>query len=539
MKGWVIAHSLDQVANGERAFVQQLGSPGPGRLTYSSVMTAAECEAIDFASYRDARSWCVKDGLDRTVMDGVSLGRAFEYTATETLVRHRRAALVLGKLLEDSRDKTVRLRGVGTEWWTMALALGADPIAEGRGLVASPDGGAHPTSPSRSCRLMARLAAIRPPKSPWLALMGAPLWTRPYHRILLRGSPAQLVDPGRGVLVCAIGLGTRTSSLWLADLDRKTRVPTLSDGAVASPSQEPLRAVENRFQALQVSIGAWAKAGRRIGRPGAVAVAAQDVLAPARAFLLGFQAAGGKVITLEHGVSGGYTELVSSVANTFAAWGEPQAAYTREASSAGLSVVSVGWARLETCAALPAPAGDDAWDLLHFSQPSEDLSAGNWPEDNLLAVQMVEEYARLHPNRRVAVKLHPASRLLGFSPPPIRHAQLVTADSLSLIRSARVVIVGRSTTGLEAMCVGRPVLQVPALGYIGASEFIRDSGAARMVESADELAAAMDRLLSDRSSYVDAIERGRAYARSFVQGFGQPGAAVKRLVELVAESRHS
>jgi glycosyltransferase involved in cell wall biosynthesis len=188
---------------------------------------------------------------------------------------------------------------------------------------------------------------------------------------------------------------------------------------------------------------------------------------------------------------------------------------------------------------LAPPTGGDAWDLLHFSQPSEDLSAGNWPEDNLLALKIVEDYARLHPARRVAIKLHPASWALGFRPPPIRHAHLVSTESLDLIRSARVVIVGRSTTGLEAMSLGRPVLQIPARGYIGPTEFIAESGAARQVESVEELATAMDQLLSDPTAYADEAERGRAYARSFIHGFGQPGAAVRALAALVGELRQS
>jgi len=539
VKGWVIAHSVDLVATGERAFVRQLSDPEPNRLTYSSLMSAQECEAIDLGAYRDARSWYVNQGLDTTVVDGVSLGRAFEYSATEILVRQHRAALVLRKLLADSAEKTVRLRGVGDEWQTMARALGAVPIAEGPGLVPSPTTGADLTPPSRSRRLAARLVGLRPPKNPWLVLVGWSAGARPYHRHLLRRASAQLVDPGSRALLYAMGQRARVTSIWLADLARHSPLATLSDSAVTSPEHEPLRAVEARFQMLEASLSAWADAGRRVGGSGVVAVVAQDVLPPQRAFLLGLRAAGGSVITLEHGLSGGYTEQVSPVADVLAAWGEPQAAYTRTASPPGLRVVAVGWPRLESAAAIAPPPGRDAWDLLHFSQPSEDLSAGNWPEEHLHALQMVEEYARLHPDRRVAIKLHPSSRTYGFVPPPVRHAQLVTAESLALISSARVVLVVRSTTGIEAMSLGRPVLQVPPRGYIGPTEFIGESGAARRVDSVEELATATEHLLSDRSAYGDAVERGRAYARSFIHGFGQPGVAVRRLADLVAELRHS
>lgn len=539
MKGWVIAHSVDLIATGERAFIQEFGDPDPERLTYSSLMNAQECQAIDQGAYREARSWYVNNGQDTTVVEGVSLGRAFEYNATEILIRHLRAALVLRKLLADSANTIVPLRGVGDEWWTMARALGVEPISEGPGVLPSPTLDAPLGRPSPTSRLLARIAGVRAPKNPSLVLVGSPRWALPYHRHLARRASIQFVNPGGRGLLEALRRRARITSIWLADLEQRHRAPIFSDSAVMSPELEPLRAVEARFQLLQASLASWANAGRRVGGPGVVAVAAQDTLPPERAFLLGLRAAGGSVITLVHGIGGAYTEEVWSVADVLAAWGEPQAAYHRAADQPGLRVVAVGWPRLESSAARLSPAGDDAWELLHFSQPSQDLSAGNWPEAHLHALRIVEEYARLNPRRRVAIKLHPGSEAFGFAPPPIRHAHLVTGESLALIRSARIVLVVRSTTGLEAMSLGRPVLQVPPRGYIGPSEFefIGASGAARRVDSVEELAAAMECLLSDRLAYADAVGRGRVYARSFIHGFGQPGAAVQRLAELVAELR--
>jgi hypothetical protein len=538
--GWVVAHSVDLVAAGERAFILQLGEAEPDRLTYSSLLNAQECQAIDQEAYRDARSWYVKNGRDETEVDGVSLGRAFEYSATETLVRHRRAALVLGKLLADSFDNTVRLRGVGDEWWSAARSLGAHPIAEGPGVVPSPTTGAH-TTPSRSGRVAARLACIRPPKNPSLVFVGAPRGAFPYHRHLLRRASAQLVNPSRRVLLHAMGHRARIRTIWLADLARNGRAPAVADPGVVSSGVESLLAVEARFQELQASLSSWANAGRLSGAPGVVAVAGQDVLPPERAFLLGLRAAGGRVITIEHGISGGYMEQVWSLSDVLAAWGEPQAAYHRAAGPAGLRVVAVGWPRLESPATVASPAGRDVWDLVHFSQPSEDLSAGGWPEANLHALNLVEAYARRHRDQRVAIKLHPASRATRFCPPAIRYAHLVTADSLALIRAARVVLVVGSTTGLEAMSLGRPVLQVPPRGYVGPAEFefLGESGAVRQVDSVDDLAAAMEQLVSDGAAYADAVERGLAYARLFITGFGQPGAAVQRLADLVAELQRS
>ena len=223
--------------------------------------------------------------------------------------------------------------------------------------------------------------------------------------------------------------------------------------------------------------------------------------------------------------------------DVLAVWGEPQAAYHRSAGPPGLRVEAVGWPRLESSVTLAPPTGDDAWDLLHFSQPSEDLSAGGWPEAHLHALQMVEDYARRHPHRRVAVKLHPSSRANGFAPPPIRHAHIVTAELLALIRSTRIVLVVSSTTGIEAMSLGRPVLQVPPRGYVGPNEFefIGESGAARRVDLVEALAAATEDLLSNTSAYGDAVESGRAvcslvhhWARATRRGRAASGRARRR-----------
>jgi hypothetical protein len=302
------------------------------------------------------------------------------------------------------------------------------------------------------------------------------------------------------------------------------------------PPEEPFQAaVQSRFEPLRESLESWTSVGRQAGKPGVVALASQDVLPPERAFLLGLQASGGRVITLEHGISGGYTQQVWSIADVLAAWGEPQAEYHRQAGPPGLRVEAVGWPRLESVG-LEESTDGQSWDLLHFSQPSEDLSAGGWPEAHLHALRLVDEYARLHPDQRVAIKLHPSSQANRFAPSPIEHAKLVTDASLALIRSSRVVLVVESTTGLEAMSLGRPVLQVPPRGYVGATEFIEASRAARVVDTVEELTAATGQLRAP-DAYDDAARRGRAYAHAFIEGFGQPGGAARRLSDLVSELR--
>jgi hypothetical protein len=415
----------------------------------------------------------------------------------------------------------------------MARALHAEAIPEGPGVIDSAATGVHRPS-TRLQRLVLSLVALRSANEPWLVLVGWQAWAGPYSRQLVAGGSAHLVNPGRKGLEQVLRHRARISITRLGT--PRPFPPAAPQRDALSPEEQFLFAIRSRFELLRGSLKTWAEIGRRLGKPGVVALAGQDVLPPERAFLLGLRAAGGRVITLEHGISGGYTQQVWSIADVLAAWGEPQAAYHRQAGPPGLRVEAVGWPRLESVA-LEQPTERRSWDLLHFSQPSEDLSAGGWPEAHLHALRLVDEYARLHPDRRVAIKLHPSSRANRFAPSPIQHAEIVTDPSLDLIRSARVVLVVESTTGLEAMSLGRPVLQVPPRGYVGPTEFISASQAARAVDSVDELAAATEQLLRDPDYYDDAARRGQAYAGEFIEGFGKPGSAAGRLSDLVSELR--
>jgi hypothetical protein len=168
-----------------------------------------------------------------------------------------------------------------------------------------------------------------------------------------------------------------------------------------------------------------------------------------------------------------------------------------------------------------------------FGQPTGNLAAGDWPETHLRALRFVEEYAAGHPNRRVAVKLHPATKAYGFAIPPIDHASLVNEDSIDLIRSSRVVAIVQSTTGLEAMALGRPVMQIKTVGYVGHPDFVSLSGAGAVADTAADFTEQAERLLSSRADYDSASESGRRYSRLFVTGLHEPGFAVARLNELV------
>jgi hypothetical protein len=82
MRPWVIARSADMVGPAERAFVEHVDGPAPDRLTYSSLLDKADCEAVDRRAYAEARTWYLRGDGDPTVVDGVSLGQTFEYHAT-------------------------------------------------------------------------------------------------------------------------------------------------------------------------------------------------------------------------------------------------------------------------------------------------------------------------------------------------------------------------------------------------------------------------------------------------------------------------
>jgi glycosyltransferase involved in cell wall biosynthesis len=172
-------------------------------------------------------------------------------------------------------------------------------------------------------------------------------------------------------------------------------------------------------------------------------------------------------------------------------------------------------------------------DIAFFDQPPTPLSAGSWPEDARSAHAIVERYAERHPSRRVTVKQHPASSFYHAKAGAHDNAVVVSGDSLSLIRKARIVAAATSTTALEAMAIGRPVIRLVNRGYIGPVDFLRDSGALVSAGDAEAFETAAELLLSSRSAYRQAVESGRAYASAFVTGLDQPGSAEARLVGLV------
>ncbi|MHB8958915.1 MAG: glycosyltransferase [Candidatus Limnocylindrales bacterium] len=530
--GLIGAGTTAAVSQGELAFVES-SLPGDAWKTYSDILGPSVCSAIDREAYGRARSWYRSgDGdADLTEVRGVSLGRAYELRATAMLVAYLRARTVLANLTRPMVGTKVHVRDAGEEWVIAARSLGLDIDERSRIVrpLASivPDPGAH--SPRSLGRMLASVA--RPLKSPKvdIVLSESPRWATAYHSSLLRRWPAIAVNPRPGMLLAALVERRRLHVTWLAD----SLPDRLARGVIKiAESPDPGDAVlRSSFIADLPRLAAWAALGRSF--QARLALATQDVTPAVRSVLLGFQAAGGRVITLEHGISGGYAEQVHSLADHLGVWGPIQAAYHRDAGPPSIDVVELGWPRLEAAAAQHRAEQEPKMDIVFFGQPATPLSAGSWPEDALRSHAIVEGYANRHPRRRVAVKLHPATRAYHATVMAHDRAVMAAGDSLSLIRRARVVAVATSTTALEAMAMGRPVIRIATRGYIGPVDFLRDSGAVVSVTDADEFEVAAEQLLSSRSAYARAVELGWAYAGAFVTGLNRPRSAEDRLIELV------
>ena len=513
---------VSRQAGGRHAAVTfaEAAVPGGETLTYSDVLDDDTCERIDREAYALARGWYRQGDTDFTMVNGVSLGRAFELTATVRLIRFLRAKAILSIL-----DPTgvVGLDGVGEEWEQAASALGLPCVRIPDGSSAPPshvpDPAVAPPTPVR--RLAGRLLGGRDGDRD-VAVLGSPRWAESYLRALSRHR-IEVINPGRRVLIGSGLHRRRPGVLWLADeLDQSA-----SRGAIVMCPP----ALERSFADAADRLGALADAPR--ARRRRLLIATEDLSPAARTTALATRAAGGHVITLEHGISGLYREQVWSVADLLGAWGEPQARYHREAGDPSKRVVPIGWPNL----AGRARAGEQEAriDLLYFGQPTPSMSAGNWPQDMLAAASLVGGYAAMHLDRTVAWKQHPATSAYGGASDPGPLVKHIAGPSLALIRRARVVAVAFSTTALEAMALGRPVVHLAGRGHTGGIDFIRESGASVEVSSLEELDSAVEELLQDGTRRRRAIEAGRSYVGDFISGFDEPGSAERALDGLVTE----
>ena len=143
----IVARAPTAVTKGERAFVEA-SLPKDDWPTYSDLLGADDCSAIDREAYQRARTWYRStDRLaNSSEVQGVSLGRAYELRATAMLVAYLRARTVLARLTRPGDGTIIQTRDVGEEWTVAARSLGL--------------------SVSRRCRISRSLMSIVPDPQP-------------------------------------------------------------------------------------------------------------------------------------------------------------------------------------------------------------------------------------------------------------------------------------------------------------------------------------------------------------------------------------
>ena len=525
MSELIVASGPGLVTPGERAFVERLAAPSDHSVSYSAVLTAQDCAEVDRSAYHDARTWYrAANGEDSTLVSGVSLGRAFEYVATTELVRAYRATRVLQRLHDELPIDRVVLRDVTREWAHASLALEI-PVRGADRLETGPLPGAMVTPPPLYHRAAARVLAL-PARASRIGLVDARAWAIPYGSALAARWPLRAIEPGPRFVLGMFRARRPMKVTWLAEAEfRGATGPRIrADSNAAS-------VLDELFDAFTPSMRSAAELGAEHAREHRVAVACQDVLPPVRAFLLGFRGAGGRIVTLEHGISGTFVDQVETIADVLGVWGEPHRAYHVPIASSDTLVRVVGWPRLEGVAR--RKVAEPEFDVVFFSQPTQDIGCASWPEDVLRARAMIEAYAAAHPHRRVAVKPHPSSDVYGWASRMPGGVRTIGGDSLSVLRRTRVAAMELSTTAIEAMAIGVPVVQLGPQRFDG-PDFIAASGAPRAT-TADELADAIEGHLSDPLLYGRSRDRGRTYAESFVATLTQTGAAAGTLIDIVAD----
>lgn len=523
MSDLVLALSPDLVLPGERAFVERLETARDGMFSYSAVLTSEDCRELDESAYADARTWYrTPEGTDRTIHDGTSLGRAFEYVATTELIRLYRARRVLERLQTEAPIIRVTLRGVNHEWAFAARELGVSIQADGP-LGSGPLPGTRITAPRLYQRTAAGLLSLAA-RSPRVGLIGARAWAVSYGAAITARWPLEAVEPGPRFVLGMAQSRRSMRSRWLSD------APSGADRASIVPVTDTMPFLASTFDQYAPEMAAASALGMDSARRYPVAVACEDVVPPIRAFLLGFRNAGGRVLTLEHGISGAFSDQIHSVADVLGVWGEPHRRYHSSLAPPGVTVSVLGWPRLEGMK--PPVRSDVHWDAVFFAQPTQDLACGSWPERVLSARSMVERYAASHPSRRVAIKPHPSSEAYGWTQTQAVRAHVISGNSLDILRKTRVAILELSTTGIEAMALGIPVVQVGSDIGLGGTEFISESGAPKATD-VTELSDAVEHLLTDPSAREGSRARGRAYAEIFVDSLMTPGTAAQRLTEIV------
>ncbi len=166
------------------------------------------------------------------------------------------------------------------------------------------------------------------------------------------------------------------------------------------------------------------------------------------------------------------------------------------------------------------------------------VEGGIWTsEQRRKFVLAIAEAADGLPNTRLIIKLHPPVEtekdyheiVKDLPRPPI----ICKYEPIhELLNASSLVITTESTTGLEAMATGRPVIIADLYNDFGAPSFYRQSSAIH-VEREEDFSPAIYRALYDPQTR----EEMRSSMESFVyeKAYLQDGQAYKRIVDLITE----
>lgn len=525
----IVAARPELTMAGEHSFIES-AVPDESAVSYSTILDEQDCTEIDRIAYVRSRSWFLDgSGEDPTSIGEVSLGRAFELRATAILVRFLRARLVLLRLAAAAGSNRVSLRGMSAEWWSAARDLGLKPDGDEPSMVTTggiPNLGS--VGPSAGLRVLGRLSS-----RPWpagtgrVSLVGSPRWADTYRATLASFGRSTLVNPTRRVLAGTALSAAGADITWIAD---GPAVPAEPPTILSREPDSAERLLLTSLQAEWANLTTAAAIGSRLAC--AALVATEDVSPSIRAVVLGAREQGARILTLEHGLSGGYAQQVHSVGHALGVWGPGQARYHRASGPEGLEIVELGWPRLANAVHRRRVTAATT-DVQFFGQPAVPLSAGSWPEDSLRPHAVLEALATSNPSYRVAVKLHPAMAAYMNANPVHRHARVITGDSITLIRAARVVVATRSTTALEAMALGVPVILIEQRGSVGPWDLLA-TPAVRRARDLRELSDALDQLLRDQSVWEVSSREGQEFARDSIRGLDKPGSAEERFGRVVS-----
>lgn len=154
--------------------------------------------------------------------------------------------------------------------------------------------------------------------------------------------------------------------------------------------------------------------------------------------------------------------------------------------------------------------------------------------------QLVSEVVRRMPSITWKVKLHPMEddsfyRALDsdvFSRLTFHSRQTSLEDAVT---DADVVTTAYSTSGLETMIIGRPLIVAPAIPRVRELAWWPGSGGGVYAESAEDFDTQLTSLVSDRSQWVSRLEQQQSFLR---KSFANQGHAAECVVDLLERYSH-